>query len=184
MEDSKIVQLYWQRDEQAVRETQAAYGRLCYGIAYNILNSHEDAEECVNDAYVAVWNAIPPAKPDCFMAFLCKIVRNCSLKRLAYLTRQKRSAALTESFEELAEVLSQERVATDEDEKEIGKLISCFLRTQKQEVRLVFVRKYFFFDSIEAIAKRCSFSESKVKNMLFRSRKRLREYLKKEGVLI
>ena len=184
MDDLKIVELYFERDEQAIKETDAKYGKLCYRIAYNILNNLEDSEECVSDTYVGVWNAIPPTRPGNFKAFVCKIARNLSLKRLEFMMREKRSADMLLSLDELAEVLPDERYAPDISDEDIGKLISSFLRKQKEDVRSVFIRKYFFFDSIGEIAERFGFTESKVKNMLFYTRNKLRDYLMKEGVEI
>lgn len=180
MEDSEIVRLYLARDEAAVRATDEKYGRLCKSVARSILSCPEDAEECVNDSYVAVWNAIPPTLPSSFPAYLCKTVRNLSLKRLEYLSREKRSQSVLVSLDELESILPDE-AAEKIDESGLAELISTFLHSQKESVRLVFVRKYYFFDSIEAIADRYSFTPSKVKNMLFRTRSKLREYLIREG---
>ncbi len=184
IDDLRIIELYFERDEQAIKETDAKYGKLCRSIAYNILNNHEDAEECVNDTYVGVWNAIPPTRPNNLIAFVCKITRNLSLKRLEFVKRKKRSADVLLSLDELASVLPDGRYAPDVNDEDVGKLISKFLRTQKEEVRNVFIRKYYFFDSIGDIAERFGFTESKVKNMLFYTRKKLRDYLIKEGVEI
>ena len=182
MDDLRIIELYFERDEQAIKETDSKYGKLCHSIAYNILNNREDSEECVNDTYVGVWNAIPPTRPNNFMAFICKIVRNLSLKRLEFTKREKRSADIIISFEELAAVLPDERYAPNISDEDIGKIISEFLRNQKEDAKNVFIRKYYFFDSISEIAKRYSFTESKVKNMLFYTRNKLKDYLIKESV--
>ncbi len=182
MDDPRIIELYFERDEQAIKETDIKYGKLCRSISYNILNNNEDAEECVNDTYVGVWNAIPPTKPNNFMSFVCKIARNLSLKRLEFLKREKRSAELILSLDELAAVLPDNQYAPDVSDENIAELISRFLRNQKEEVRNVFVCKYFFFYSIKEIAKRYAFTESKVKNMLFYTRNKLRDYLITEGV--
>lgn len=184
MDDLRIIELYFERDEQAIKETDAKYGKLCHSIAYNILNNHEDSEECVNDTYVGAWNAIPPTRPNNLMSFVCKIVRNLSLKRLEFRKREKRSADVLLSLDELAAVLPDERYAPEVSDEDVGKLISKFLRTQKEDVRNVFLRKYYFFDSIGEIAERYGFTESKVKNMLFFTRNKLRDYLIKEGVKI
>ena len=184
MDDSKIIELYFARNEQAIRETASKYSKLCHSIAYNILNNHEDSEECVNDTYTGVWNAIPPTRPNNLMAFVCKIARNLSLKRLEFIKREKRSASILISLEELEAVLPDERYAPNVSDEEVGKLISEFLYTQKEEVRNVFIRKYYFFDSIGEIAERYSFTESKVKNMLFNTRNKLKDYLIKEGIEI
>jgi len=184
MDDLRIIELYFKRDQQAIKETDVKYGKLCRSIAYNILNNHEDSEECVNDTYVGVWNAIPPIKPNNFMSFVCKIARNLSLKRLEFMKREKRSPDVLVSLDDLASVLPDDRYAPDLSDEDIGKLISRFLRMQKEDVRSVFVRKYYFFDSIADIAVRFGFTESKVKNMLFYTRNKLRDYLIKEGVEI
>ena len=184
MDDMRIIELYFERNEQAIKETDSKYGKLCHSIAYNILNNRVDSEECVNDTYVGVWNAIPPTRPNNFMAFICKIARNLSLKRLEFTKREKRSADIIISFEELAAVLPDERYAPNISDEDIGKIISEFLRNQKEDAKNVFIRKYYFFDSISEIAKRYSFTESKVKNMLFYTRNKLKDYLIKEGVEI
>lgn len=184
MEDQQIIDLYFDRNEQAITETNVKYGKLCHSIAYNILSNREDSEECVNDTYIGVWNAIPPTRPDNFMAFVCRIARNLSLKRLEFLKREKRSADVILSLDELSAVLPDERYAPDVSDEDVGRLISQFLRTQKEDVRNVFIRKYYFFDSVKEIAERYSFTESKVKNMLFYTRNKLKDYLIKEGVEI
>ena len=140
LEEAKIIELYFERNEQAISETDAKYGKLMYGVAFHVLNDHEDSEECVNDAHAGIWNAIPPTRPNSLMAFACKITRNLALKRLEYLTRDKRSKDLTTSFEELEELLPDERFRPDVSEESVGKLISQFLRTQKADVRYVFIR--------------------------------------------
>lgn len=183
-DDLRIIELYFERDEQAIKETDSKYGKLCHSIAYNILNNREDSKECVNDTYVGVWNAIPPTRPNNFMAFICKIARNLSLKRLEFTKREKRSADIIISFEELVAVLPDERYAPNISDEDIGKVISEFLRNQKEDAKNVFIRKYYFFDSISEIAKRYSFTESKVKNMLFYTRNKLKDYLIREGVEI
>lgn len=184
MDDLKIIELYFARDERAIKETDEKYGKLCYSIAYNILNNKEDAEECVNDTYVGVWNAIPPTHPNNFMAFISRIARNQSLKRLESLKREKRCYGIIVSLSELDDVISDDSIDSDITSEEIGKLISCFLRVQKEDVRNVFIRKYYFFDSVKDIAKRYSFTESKVKNMLYHTRNKLKDYLIKEGIEI
>lgn len=181
MDDLDIVRLYFSRDEDAVNETEKKYGRLCFKMAYNILQSSEDAAECVNDTYFKLWNIIPPTYPDNFKAFICKITRNLALKRLEWQNAKKRSAVMV-SLAELDEVLPDRRIKPETSDEEIGKLISTFLRQEKEEARNVFIRKYWFFDSISDIADRYSFSESKVKSMLFHTRNRLKRFLKKEGV--
>lgn len=184
MDDRSIIALYFARDEQAIRETAEKYGKLCHGIARNVLGNDQDAEECVNDTYVGLWNAIPPAQPENLSAFVCRVVRNLSLKRLASLSRQKRDRAVTVSLSELEQILPDEQLAKDCGEQRLAELISIFLKGEKEQARLVFIRKYYFFDSVADIAQRYHFSQSKVKSLLYHTRSRLREFLIKENVTI
>ncbi len=184
MNDHRIIELYQERNESAIQETEKKYGKLCFGISKNILGDILDAEECVNDTYLSVWNAIPPAEPKNLMAFVAKIARNLSLKRLEYMRAQKRSGFEPVEISELAEILSDEDCATGYSEEDLGKIINDFLKEEKEDARNVFMRKYWFFDSVEEIAKRYSFSESKVKSMLFHTRNKLKKYLKDKGVHI
>lgn len=182
MEDLEIIALYTRRDEGAIAQTDAKYGKLCRRVAIGILGDAGDAEECVNDAYLGVWNAIPPARPDSLMAFIARITRNLSLKRVEAMSRQKRAAAALLSLDELAEVLPDESIADDFRDEDIGAAISRFLGAERETVRNVFIRKYYYFDSIGEIAKRYGYTEAKVKSMLFHTRSRLKKYLIKEGI--
>ena len=184
IDDSEIIELYFARDEQAIKETDNKYGKLCRSVAFNILNNREDSDECVNDTYIGVWNAIPPTKPNNLMAFVCRITRNLSFKRLEYISCGKRSKNMIVSLDELSDVLPDERCSPDMNDEDVGKLISHFLRLQKEDVRNVFIRKYYFFDSVEEIAEHFDFTESKVKNMLFHTRNKLKNFLIREGVEI
>ena len=184
MDDQIIISLFHARDEQAIRETQRKYGKLCYHIAHRIVNNHEDAEECVNDTYLGLWNSIPPARPRHLTAFICGIVRNQSLKRIEAMSRQKRSGIAVVSLSELDELLPDESLSTDLSLENLGTYINDFLKKEKTDVRNVFLRRYYFFDSVEEIAKQFSFSESKVKAMLFRTRHKLKQYLIGKGVTI
>ena len=184
MDDNKIVGLYFDRDERAIKETEDKYGNLIFSIADNILNSREDANECVNDTYLGVWNTIPPVRPISFRAYICKIARNVSLRRLEYESADKRGRNLTVSLCELEEVLCDEQIANGITDGEISRIISDFLRSESKIKRDVFIRRYYFFDSVEDIAKRYSFSISKVKSMLFRTRHKLKDFLAKEGIEI
>ena len=185
MTDLMIIELYFARDEKAIKDTDTKYGKLCFSVANNILCNDEDSEECVNDTYLSVWNTIPPTRPNNFMAFICRITRNLSLKRLDFNKARKRTPNAIVSFSELEEILSDESIPRPEvGTDEVSKLISDFLRKEKEDARNVFIRKYWFFDSVSDIATRYSFTESKVKNMLYHTRNKLREYLKKEGVVL
>lgn len=184
MDDGAIIELYFGRDEQAIRETSEKYGGLCFRVAHNILGCREDAEEIVNDAYLATWNSIPPAKPNSLRAFVCGIARNAALKRVEYNTAKKRMPKALLSFSELEEVLSDSAVQPDISAVELGELIEKFLKAQSADARCVFVRRYWFFDSIADIAEKYSFSESKVKTLLSRTRGKLKKFLSKEGYFV
>lgn len=182
MNDIQIIKLYFAREERAIKETDQKYGKMCFQVANNLLLNKEDSEECVSDTYLTLWNKIPPTHPNNFTAFICKITRNLSLKKLELLKAKKRSPDAMVSFSEIEEILPDHRIAAEMSDEELGKYISAFL--QKEEVldRNVFLRRYWFFDSIRDIATRYSMSESKVKSMLFRTRNRLRLFLRKEGI--
>lgn len=183
MEDHKIIELYWTRDETAIRETSSKYGRLCSYIAGNILASREDCEECVNDTYLAVWNAIPDKKPHYFSAFIGKIARNLALKKYEYITAAKRNPQAVMSLEELRDCVSgRDSVESEMENRRTENAIDDFLWRQSEEKRNVFIRRYWYFDSVESICERTGFGRSKVKSMLFEMRKKLREYLEKEGI--
>lgn len=186
MEDREIVELYWKRDEAAIRETAQKYGGYCYAIAYNILRNAEDAKEGVNDAYMNAWNSMPPHRPEALSAFMGKVTRFVCLKRWRAFRAQKRGggeSALV--YEELSDCIPD---ATEIDSamqaREIAKVIDHFLETLPAVQRRVFVCRYWYFDSVASIGERFGFSESKVKSMLFRLRMKLMNRLKKEGILI
>lgn len=180
MEDKELIALYFDRNEKAMRHTAEKYGALCHHIAKNILGNDEDAEECVNDAYFAIWNRIPPEQPQSFRAFLSKIVRNISLDRFDYNTAACRNSNTDAVLEEMEAFLPD--IHGDFSEN-IGLMdeINDFLAGQSQAARCVFVRRYFYCDSITEIAKRYDLKESTVKSLLYRVRDRLAKHLKKGG---
>ena len=183
MEDQTLINLYWSRDEAAIAQTAEKYGRLCSYIAGNILKSPEDCEECVNDSYLAVWNAIPTQRPERFSVFLGRITRNLALKRRDYLSAAKRNPAASVSLEELGDCVSGGRSPESElENRRIEEAISAFLWAQEAEKRNVFLRRYWYFDSIETICRSTGFGESKVKSMLAAMRRKLREQLEREGI--
>ena len=181
IEDLQIVELYFTRDEAAIKITEKKYGKLCFSVAKNILFNNEDAEECVNDTYLAVWKKIPPTRPNNFSAFICKITRNLALKKVEYENAKKRSAEAIISFSEIEATFPDKHFTFDIEDEDLGKLISAFLKSEKELTRNVFLRRYWFFNSISEISKQYSLTESNVKTMLFRTRNKLREFLKKEG---
>ena len=167
IDDKKIIELYFERNQQAIKKTDIEYGKLCHKIAYNVLNNRQDSEECVNDTYLGVWNRIPPARPGNFKSYISTIVRNISIDKFRKLKAQKRSANMVMALDELADVLPDERYAPGRNDEEIGKSISIFLYKQKEEIRRVFLLKYFYFESNIAIAERCGFTERKACKLLF-----------------
>ena len=186
MEDPQIIELDWARSEQAISETSAKYGAFLWRIARNILESHDDADECVNDTYLRAWNAIPPSRPSAFRAWLGRITRNLALDRLDKATAQKRGSGQTFApLDELAEcVAAPGSVEDDFDATETGRLISEFLRTLPEETRNIFLRRYWYCDATADIAARYHLTESKVRVTLHRTRGKLAAYLQKKGVAI
>ena len=185
MDDDKIIKLYLAKSEKAIAETDAKYGKLCRYIAMNILHNSEDSEECVNDVYHAVWNAIPPKKPEKFSAFIGKITRNLALKKYEFITAAKRNPEVQVSLSELDECVSgHDYIETELENRRIERAISDFLRQQSTEKRTVFIRRYWYIDSISCISKQLGISESKVTSMLFQTRRKLREFLESEDIKI
>ena len=183
MDDNKIIELYWRRDENAVSQTKAIYGEKLKALAFRILHSSEDAEECENDTYLKAWESIPPQKPQHFFAYFAKICRNTALNMLEKQKAEKRSAVIVELSDELWECLPDRHSLEEIAEQELSKIISTFLKTVSKENRIIFVRRYFLSETISDISKALSISESKVKSSLFRTRNKLRDYLAKEELL-
>ena len=185
MDDEKIIELYFSRDERAISETESKYGRYCYRIAYNILKSAEDSEEVVSDTYIGAWEAIPPHRPNVFSAFLAKITRRLSLKRLRYNNAKKRGGTdeSVVALEELEQCVPAGGTVSDNIEaKEVGEMIDRFLQKLRPDDRRIFVCRYFYLESPEDISKFFGYSRSKVYDSLSRTREKLRDYLRKEGV--
>lgn len=185
MDDNAIIELFFARSEQAIRELDSQYGRTCHKLSYNILNSRQDAEECVNDAYLGAWNVIPPTRPSPLLAFVCKIVRNLSLMRYHADRAAKRGGgSYTAALEELKDCLASPRtVEGDLEEQELVHVIEEFLETLSAENRVIFMRRYWFSDSCGEIAARTGLSEKNVSVRLTRIRKQLRYYLEEREVL-
>ena len=171
MEDKMIIDLYMNRSEDAIIETSNKYGKLCKHIAYNILGNYADAEECENDTYIAIWNAIPPTIPKIFSAFLGRIVRNISLNRYEYNKASKRNNEFDVILNELEEcIATKDTVESIYEAGEVAAYIDEFLETLKSETRIIFVRRYWYSDSVKEIALKMKFSEGKIKTVLFRLR--------------
>ena len=184
MEDKAIVELYWERRESAISESAGKYGAYLGQIARNILSSHEDCEECVNDAYLKAWNSIPPAKPDSLKAFLGKIARNLALDRYRAENAKKRgegnAAAAIDELSELSDGRDMEESLTDR--MVLKPVLEGFLRGLKDEERRIFLKRYWYFMSVKNIAEDMQLGESKVKMTLLRSRGKLKEMLEREGI--
>jgi len=185
MDDSAIIELFFARSEQAIRELDGKYGKTCHRLSYNILHNSQDAEECVNDAYLGAWNAIPPARPNPLLAFLCRIVRNLSLMRYHADRAAKRGGgSYTVALEELEGCLaSPQTVEGNMEEQELIRLVEDFLETLSLENRVLLMRRYWFSDSYGEIAERTGLSEKNVSVRLTRIRKQLRRYFEERGVM-
>ena len=184
MDDKEIVDLYWKRSEMAVSETDRKYGRYCHAIAYHITGTDQDAEECVNDTWFRAWNLMPDQRPQVLSAFLGRITRNLALNRIKEKNRIKRGggeAAL--ALDELAECIPGGSTPEEELEaKELETAIGRFVAGLSVPERNVFVLRYWYLAPIADISDRLSCSQGKIKSILFRSRKKLRVYLQKEGL--
>ncbi len=186
MEDSHIVELYWQRNETAITETDHKYGKYCFSISRNILHDTEDARECVNDTYLGAWNAMPPHRPEFLSTFLGKITRRLSLKKWRDKTALKRGGhGETLSLDELEECIpSGQQFAENIEILELTEIINGFLDGLPQNERRVFLRRYWYCDSIRDISLRLGYGESRVKMMLKRTRDKLLVYLQKEDIWV
>lgn len=184
MEDQGIVALFFDRSEQAIVETDKKYGGYCYSIAYNILDNREDSEESVSDTYMAAWNMIPPRRPSLLNAFLAKITRHISIDRWRKRSAKKRGGAeIILALEELGDCVGESNVESEIGRKELVRLLNRFLSTLSETERNVFLSRYWYLDSIQAISEASGFTQSKVTSMLHRLRGRLRKMLSEEGYL-
>lgn len=185
VDDGKIIELFFQRSENAIVELSAKYGSISMNTAYNILGNYEDAEECVNDSYLGVWNAVPPKSPNPLLAFLLKIVRNISINKCTYNTRQKRNSQYYECIDELDYCLaSNESVESELEAAELTKNIEDFLDTLNEANRLIFIRRYWYVDSYESIAKLTGLKENAIRTRLSRIRSDLKKHLLERGVVL
>lgn len=183
MEDNKIVDLYWARDEKAIAESESKYGKLLHALSLSLLASHEDAEECVNDTYLDAWKAMPAARPAYLGAFLAKITRRISIDRYRLLHRQRRGG-IREVTEELTDCIPDSfSMEADYENKRLAQTINRFLAGQSEEKRAIFLRRYFCSQSVEEIASALQLTESKVKVTLHRMREALRKELEERELL-
>ena len=186
MDDIQIINLFFGRDEAAIRETSRKYGSRLRQISYGIVQNSETAEECVNDTYYEAWKAIPPHCPkDYFFAFLAKITRNLSINRCMELTRLKRKAFICELSNEMAQCIpGNESVEQHMERTALEKEINRFLMELDPQKRNIFIRRYWYLDSVQSIAERFGISQSNVKTTLSRCRKKLRSHLEKEDIFL
>lgn len=184
MDDSQIIALFIERNEQAVTETDTAYGRKLYVLSNNILNNRLDAEESVNDTYMETWKSIPPKYPKYFYAFLASICRNLSLNRLDWRMAAKRNAEIVALTQEMEMCIPDRRQDAEMDRRELKRILEAFLDSLPKETRLIFLRRYLYVDTVAAISARYGITPSKVKTQLHRSRLKLRDFLAKEGIFV
>lgn len=185
MLDEQIIELFFERSEQAISELDSKYGKMLHNLSSNILNDRWDAEECVIDAYLGVWNVIPPERPNPLLTFVCKIVRNISIKKYHTKTAVKRNSAYDVAMEEIANyILSPQNVEKEIEAKELAHIIENFLDTLSVENRVIFMRRYWFSDTYKDIADRIGITEKTVSMRLTRIRKQMREYLVEREFLV
>lgn len=185
MEDEEIIELYWNRSENAIKETDKKYGAYCRYIANNILQNLEDSTECVNDTYLQTWNAIPPTRPNVFKLFIAKITRNLAINRYKKIRAQKRNNTMEIVLEELEEcIATEEKVENDIEYKELVLLLNSFLENLPISKRNIFLDRYWHLNSIEDIALKNEMSQSNVKVILYRLRNDLRRYFNERGIQV
>lgn len=175
MEDNQIIELYWNRNEKAISETDKKYGKYCNYIAYNILQNAEDSNECVNDTYLRTWNTIPPQRPTVFKLFIAKITRNLAIDKYR---KNKHKSIMEEVLDELKDCTTNESVENEVEYSELLKNINIFLDNLSIDKRRIFIDRYWSFDSIENISNKYELKKGNIKMILSRTRKELKEYLK------
>ena len=184
-DDEKIIEMFFERSEQGIRELDMKYGAICRNLSYNIVNNKQDAEECVNDAYLGAWNAIPPTRPNPLLSYIVKIVRNISLKIYWKKEASKRSGHYTVALEEIEGCIADPKTVEDEIEAgELARIIEDFLDTLTLENRVIFMRRYWFADSYKDIAEFMGLSEKNISVRLTRIRMKMKQYLIERGVFI
>lgn len=185
MEDAKIIELYWERNESAIVETNRKYGGYCHAIAFNILSVKEDAEECVNDTWHRTWNAIPPERPNALRTWLGRIVRNLSLDLWNKNHAQKRDCTMNQLLSELEDcVPSVVSVEQAMDAKELSVFISSWLDALPEQERFLFIRRYWHGEALKEISRSCQFPPGKLAQKMYHLRLSLKAYLEKEGVIL
>ena len=185
MEDEKIIDLFFERSEQGIRELDNKYGKIFYSLSYNIVNNRQDAEECVNDAYLGAWNAMPPVRPNPLLSYILKIVRNISLNIYWRKKAVKRGGHYTVALEEIEGCIADQKTVEEEMEvQELAHIIEEFLDTLTVENRVIFMRRYWFADSCRDIAEFMGLSEKNISVRLTRIRRKMRQYLMEREVFV
>ena len=184
MEDKQIIDLFFARNEDAIQHTADTYGNRLFILADNIVRNDQDAEESVSDTYMKAWDTIPPQKPSHFFAYLAKICRHFALGKLDWKNAAKRKAEVVSLTQEMELCISDNSRDAELEGKELGRILSAFLRPLTPENRMVFVRRYWYVDTVADIAARYGISENAVMTRLSRTRDKLRVYLKKEGIRV
>lgn len=185
IDDEKIIEMFFERSEQGLRELDNKYGKICHNLSYNIVSNRQDAEECVNDAYLGAWNAIPPEQPNPLLAYLCKIVRNISLKIYYRKEAAKRRSHYTIAMEEIeAYIADPNTVEAEIEARELARIIESFLDTLTVENRVIFMRRYWFSDSCKDIAEFVGLTEKNISVRLTRIRQKMKEYLAEREVFV
>ncbi|MBQ9743861.1 MAG: sigma-70 family RNA polymerase sigma factor [Clostridia bacterium] len=185
MDDKEIIRLFNERNEQAISESDRMYGKYCYSIAYRIVENEDDAKEIVNDTFLKAWNTIPPENPRSLCGFFGMLARSTAIDRLRYNTSLKRTGSRTDiAIAELYECIPQSNYGDIIDKMLLGKALDSFLKSLNKRNRSIFIRRYWYVDSLSEIAKRHSINENSVKAILLRLRRSLKKYLEKEGVEI
>jgi len=186
MDDNRIIELLFERAETALNEVSHKYSRLYKGIIREVLSDECDIDECANDVLLAVWNTIPPNRPNSLTAYICKIARRIGINRLKYNTRQKRNTGYIVMLSELDDCLPAEEPIDDSDERSeiIQAVLSDFLRDLDPETEILFVRRYMYLESVAELARRFELDENRVSVKLYRARKKLKKVLEKEGIKV
>ena len=185
LEDTKIIELFFDRNEQGIRELDRKYGKKFYQLSYNILQSREDTEECVNDSYLGTWNKIPPEEPSPLLTYVCKIVRNISLKKYHSLTAKKRDSSYSLALEEIEPYLADiHTIESELEAKEFAKTLEAFLDTLTEQNRVIFLRRYWFGDSYKDISSYVGITEKNVSVRLSRIREKMGIYLREREVFL
>lgn len=182
LEDDKIIELFDARSEKAIQELSSKYGELCRKISYNILNDWQDVEECINDAYLGIWNRIPPERPNPLAAYVCRIVRNISLKKSRYNLARKRNSSYDISIHELEECIPAGRNPNPHAQESLTEAIERFLDSLDQNSRVMLIKRYWYADSVSEIAHVFGMRENSVSAKLMRLRRKLKKYLEQEGI--